>query len=214
MPPPKHYFEAPFFTPTLPLSLGQDSSCLMALPFVALRLPGFRDGRNASHQFSIGGRYIMDGAPLLRLENKFDESSDYRASRPGSFEFSIGYRFRFGFRNLFVVGVQINKDVAYHYGRYFAFSLSLPLYKFLSLKSVTGVGSLEHNRYLYGAAAKSGLAHEGLTLQYVIPKLPWQGIIMFEFGRHWVLQKANQQADLVRGNHQQSLAATRWIWSF
>ena len=161
-------------------------------------------------QFDL--KLISDGDPLIRLHNKFDDKNDYRASRSDALEFSLRYRYNFGPRKLFSLSGHLAQEVHRYKGQYGAVALSIPLYKFLSIKLNTGVGSLAHNRYLYGARAQSGSAHQDVVLKYVVPRLPWPGLIIAEIGESWILQRENRTASLVRGNHQQSRATIRWIW--
>ena len=170
--------------------------------------------RRSPQKMTIGARWISDGAPLLTLHNKFDQRRDYRASRTDSLELYGNYAYRFGVRNLFSIGSEWAQELAHHRGQYLAVYLGLPLYKFLSLTLRTGLGSSAHNRYLYGPEGRAGLAHQDASVRYVIPRLPWQGLIMLELSWHWVLQSANQTAHLVRGNDHVSKVSTRWLWFF
>jgi hypothetical protein len=174
-----------------------------------------RSKRSDKFQYQIGLRFINDGAPFLGFSSSFDEDTDYRASRKDSLEAYLGVRYRFGFKDLFEWGVELSKDLNSHEGNYALLSLKLPaLIKFLSLTIRSGVGSLEHNRYVYGTNAVSGLAHQDLELSYVIPQLPWSGIIIFSLSQSWVMQKENINANLIRGHHDQLVASTRWLWFF
>ena len=172
--------------------------------------------RKDTHQWILMGKSLHGGArfPLFRLTEGSQQAKDYRARYPYSFELSAAYRYRFGFRKLFSLGIELAQEVYRHHGQHLTLSLGLPLYKFLSLTSQTGVGTSAHNHYLYGEGSRAGWSFQGLALRYVIPRLPWKGIIILEASQHWVLQRANRKASFIRESSPPTLFRTHWIYSF
>ncbi|MBP9674444.1 MAG: hypothetical protein KBD63_05050 [Bacteriovoracaceae bacterium] len=165
-----------------------------------------------SHQWELGIRFITDGAPFIEFSNKFNEDTDYRASRSDAFEVYSRYNYRFGFRKLFEVGFELAKETHRHKGVYMDLNFKVPVYKYLSLNFTTGLGTKNHNRYIYGFNGKSGLTHEEITLTYALPKLPWSGLIILDASQNWVIQKTNREANLVRGNADQFIVGLKLFW--
>ncbi|MCY4645149.1 MAG: hypothetical protein OXB88_11080 [Bacteriovoracales bacterium] len=196
---------------------------LFAGPFITLfdrfsirgpHLSWIRATEDGKHEFSLGGYPVIDGAPLIRLENDFDEEKDFRASRSDAFELSFHYTYNFGPRRRFNMEWFAAKEVHRHRGIYAGFSFKAPLYRHLSLSLSTAMGSKAHNRYIYGDRGRSGLAHQDLSLRYLIPNAPWGSLISLGAVHSRVLQEDNKTAELVRGNHAHWATSFMWLKSF
>lgn len=170
--------------------------------------------RQDKSSWELGVRLINDGAPFVEFNSKFDEDTDYRASRRDSFETYFRYNYRFGFRNLFGVGIEAAKDLNTHEGHYVNLSFRLPLYKFLSMTLSSGFGSAEHNRFIYGEGSKSGLGHQDINVTYVIPGMPWGGMTFFSLTQSYVIQSSNRTASLIRNNYDQLVGTVRVLYFF
>lgn len=206
-------FRGAVFYPYASMGIGPGFTFFKQFALRGPNLAWFKGTRESSSQYELGMRLISDGDPMLKFSSKFDEDTDFRAARSDSFEFYYKYNYRFGFKNLFEIGAFFTKEVHRHKGVYTGLHFKVPVYKYTSLTFKTGVGSSFHNKYIYGPEAKSGLADQAITLRYVLPKLPWQGVIIFEAAGSWVIQSENRAADFIRNEGNQLIASTRWVWS-
>ena len=167
--------------------------------------------RKEKYQIELGNRLIIDGPGLI----SFNKDEGYWSSRGDAFELYIKAKYSFGMRNSFKLELVIAKEVNRHKGEYASLSFRAPLYRFLSITSKTGFGGKFQNQFLYGKEATSGLGHQDILIDYVIPNLSWwKGVIILSVGHHWVLQSENINANLVRNDDKNFTGTTRWIWKF
>ncbi len=159
----------------------------------------------------VGLRYLRDGNPPFTLGSDFDEETDYRASRSDSLESFLNLHFRFGFRELFAVSLNIVPELHRHRGFFYQLGFTAPLYRFISLETRIGTATASHNEYIYGEGASSGFTHQDLNLSYFYPKLLGARFLL-QLQQSWILQTANRQADRVRGNGDQIVLRCGLIW--
>ena len=167
--------------------------------------------RSNNIELDVGLRFFTDSEPMIPLEKGF---LNHRNKRGDALDLLVHYKYKFGWRNLFAIGVDINKELIEHEGSYYRPFIEFPILPYTKLSIAAGYGSIEANKFVYGPSAISGLGHLDITLSNVLVQLPWDGIIITQFGVSYVKGQENINADYIRGNDQNNFVSTRIIWKF
>ncbi|MFZ9001513.1 MAG: hypothetical protein ACO20H_09430 [Bacteriovoracaceae bacterium] len=170
----------------------------------------FHSSKEDPFKVTTGARYWDDDRPLIRLA---EGDEDYRNQRSSILEYYIKSEYNFGWKNKFGVGVYIGRELVRYKKWYFDFHAKAPILPFTSLVGTISHAQGDTNRYLYGPEAVSGWGYASLGIRFVIPFVPWDGIIINNLDKTWVLQGANKNADYVRSNSDHLSFNTRWVWN-
>ena len=150
--------------------------------------------RDNPWEFESNFSIVDDGEPLLSLGS---HEEDYRNSRKGSYEVSARVKYKFGFMNKFYVGALLARDLKRSEAFYSELQLGAPVFIYTTINYLMGFGELEANRYFYGEEAVSGPSWHEFSLKYVMPFVPWEGIVINSLSYSQILQTENQRAGLV-----------------
>ncbi len=145
----------------------------------------------------------------------FDLSSDeenFRNSRSSTFDFGVDTAYKFGFRNLFVVGAELSYEFKEYNAFYMYPYIKLPVAPFVSLKLGVSVGAKETNKYLYGETAKSGMGFYSAALNGFMPLFKGALICGLEYTS--VQQEENRESYLVGGKPDNLNLALRYVVKF
>jgi hypothetical protein len=170
----------------------------------------FPKNKEEQHELKIGGRLFDDDKPWLRLD---DTALSFRNTRKGSFESYMQYAYKFGFLNKFQLGAFAAKELIEHKGIYTEFYAVTPLFPYTSIKGTLGIAEKSSAEYLYGQSSSSGYSHFSLMFTGVLLHVPWDGVAMINIKNSWVLQGANKQGRLVRGDSENLVATIRLLWN-
>ncbi|EQC45353.1 hypothetical protein [Bacteriovorax sp. Seq25_V] len=194
---------------------------LIIAPFFAffdghLRLTGpgltwaFYD-REDQHQFEIGFKY-SDGAqkPMIRLN---DTTESFRNKRRSVVDTNIKYTYRFGEKNRWGFGVDIEREIHRYNGVSSEFAFYAPLIPLVSFKYSINIAEKSSNQYAYGPEANGGVGYQSYTISNFIPFVPWNGRIINTLSYSVIGQGASRHADYVRGDYKNWIFITRWMWS-
>lgn len=166
--------------------------------------------KDSLFKFDTGIRYWDDDKPFIEL-NKGEE--DYRNQRDYSLEYYIKSSLSFGWKDKFDFGFYLGRDLVRYRAFYGDIHLKIPVLPFTSIVTKVSLAQGDTNRYLYGPEAVSGIGYGSLTLRFVMPFVPWDGIIINSLEKSWIFKGANKAADYVRGNDDHLTFSTRWIWN-
>jgi hypothetical protein len=166
--------------------------------------------REDNHQLNFRVNFSDDNRPWIRLKSA---EKSFRSQRDGALESSVSYRYKFGFKNLFFLGMFAGNEYIAYKSYYYELLAGVPLIPFFKLTVAAGRGSRATNQYIFGPEAVSGWGHYRYTVTAVIPFVPWDGIIINTFTRSKIISGANRHADYIRGESENSVFSTRVIWN-
>ena len=166
--------------------------------------------RTSSFLFTAGVSYFDDGEPW---PDTSDHKEDYRNQRKSTVEASTKFRYKFGYRNSFYLGVSLYKEIKYHYGHFSELEAGLPLLPYTGLHLKMGLGDKQANQYIYGPSGVSGEAYRSASVSVVIPHVPWNGIIRAEVNRSWIVQEKNRAGEYVKGKSVNDGGSMMLVWN-
>lgn len=170
----------------------------------------FYNPRESSLEIELGIHYFDDNKPLFSFGK---HSGDHRNQRKNSLESTFKFRYKFGYKKKFYIGSLLASDHIAYKGFYGEIHGGLPLLPFTSLNVKFSLADRSANQYFYGPESIGGYGHSSLGITFVIPFVPWDGVIINSFEKSWVLRGINQNADYVRGQGIQNVLSTRWIFN-
>lgn len=161
-------------------------------------------------QWRTGVTFFDDDDPPIKFG---DHQEDYRNRRKSSLEAYAQVSYNFGFRNKFQIGAYLGREVKENLGLHAEVFGALPLLPFTTFQVRYSVSESQMARYIYGPEANSGSGYASLALNAVYPFVPWDGIIMANYARSWVVQGPNKHADYIRGNDETDVFSLRIFWN-
>lgn len=165
--------------------------------------------RENPFQLEIGSRYFTDDKPMIDFSN---HKMDFRNTRGDSLNIYASTKYKFGFRNLFYVGLNVVRDLTRYQGIHSVLKLGAPVLPFTTLKLEYSLSEKSSNQYAYGHQAISGNGYIAAGLKVVVIKLPWKGIMMIDFDNYWIQKSENKHANFVGGDSVNTKLSTRIIW--
>lgn len=163
----------------------------------------------SSFSWDIGARYFNDNEPYIRIRNY---TNSHRNQRDGSLESYTRFNYKFGPRGKFFFDLYLGRELIEHRGLYGEFRFGFPILPFTSITGGISHAEKSTNQYLYGPEGVSGDGYALAGIKFVIPFVPWDGIIINQLHHTWVTQRENRLADYVRGDSNHWSFTTRWIW--
>jgi hypothetical protein len=157
-------------------------------------------------------KYFDDNRPMIRFKSR---ERGFRNQRKNMLELGTQFEYQWGDYKSFMLGGFLGYEMIDYQNLYNEIYGGLPGgFKKTKLKLGLALAPKDTQQYLFGPEAKGGLAHVFAEYSHVIPKLPWDGIIMNSLESTWITSGVNKQADYVRGDSHNMVLATRWIWNF
>lgn len=166
--------------------------------------------REDQFRWRTGLTFFDDDDPPLSFG---DHEEDYRNRRKSSAEYYFQASYNFGFRNKFQVGIFASREIKEGFGLHGEVFAASPLLPFTTLQARYSVSEKAMGKYLYGSDGDGGPGYFSLAINAVYPFVPWDGIIMANYARSWVVQGVNKHADFVRGNDQNDVFSLRIFWN-
>ncbi len=167
--------------------------------------------REDAHQFEIGAGY-SDGSnkPMIRLN---DTVESFRNKRRSTINTNFKYAYRFGERNRFGLGIDIDREIHRFQGISTNLSFTAPIIPLFSFKYNITIADKLSNQYAYGPEASGGVGYHSYTISNFIPFVPWTGRIINTLTYSVITQGSARHGDLVRGDYKNWIFITRWMWS-
>ncbi len=167
--------------------------------------------RESPFELGFGVSLIDDDEPLLTLGG---QDEDYRNQRDSTWELQLSFKYKFGFFNKFFVGGMIGKDIDETKGLYSEVQLGAPgLIKYTSFEYKISFAESAVNRYYYGPEGVSGRGWQEISFKYVMPFVPWEGIVINKLAYSKVLQEQNKSADYIRQRDTNLVLSSMIIWN-
>jgi len=166
--------------------------------------------REDSFQWRIGSQFIDDDDPPISLGT---HEEDYRNRRKSTIETNIQGSYSFGERKGYRVGGLLAREWKEGNGLHTEVFAAAPLLPFTSLRARVSFSEKGMSQYVHGPSGSSGIGFTSLGINGVMPFVPWDGIILVNFTRFWIMQEANQQADFIRGDDKNNVFSFRVVWN-
>lgn len=166
--------------------------------------------RSSPYELEANFSIVNDDEPWISLGS---HEEDYRNSRKGTYETSVRFGRNFGFMNKFHVGGLLLKDLKRSKGLYGELHLKAPLFIYTTFNYLLGLGEAQSNRYFYGDSGVSGPSWHEFSVKYVMPFVPWEGIVINTLSYSMILQDENKGAELVRNDDSHVVFRTIFIWN-
>ena len=166
--------------------------------------------RTDQFQWRVGSQFIDDDDPPISFG---DHEEDFRNRRKSTIETYFQGSYSFGPRKGFRIGTFISRDWKEGNGLHAEFFAGMPLLPFTTLQGRVSFSEKAMSQYIYGPSSQSGVGFSSLGVNGVIPFVPWDGVILVNFTRFWVMQDSNKSADFVRGDSKNNVFSLRVVWN-
>jgi hypothetical protein len=166
---------------------------------------------NQQHRLALGYSSFDDNRPSGPVWRIKDSEEDYKNLRAESSAIYLLYSYKN--RPHFNFMVRIERGVKAHQALYLYSKISTSPLPFTTIGVATGVGERDHNRYIYGDSAVSGLAHVDSFISAMLPFLPWQGRLILNLSYSTVAKRINRDAEYILSNKGESNFGAVASWS-
>jgi hypothetical protein len=166
--------------------------------------------REDHFQWRIGSQFIDDDDPPISLG---DHEEDFRNRRKSTIETNFQASYNFGPRNKISLGTFISREWKEGNGLHSEFFAGVPFLPFTTIQGRVSFSEKGMSQYIHGRQGVSGFGFSSLGINGVIPFVPWDGVILVNFTRFWIMQDSNKAADYIRGDSKNNVFSVRVVWN-